>query len=126
MHSKEIIILYDDNCDFCNWCRAFVEKRTAHNDLRFVGMKNEESLKLVAQHKLVVDSNTPDTIVTITHTGAILYKWRACLEIGKYLCIPYRQLSLIMTFLPTLFGNWIYDFVSRNRGALCKIMRCNK
>ncbi len=118
------IILYQSDCAFCNWCRRFIEKRDKKHSFSFLGIESDQAHALAVNHGFQINKNDPESIVVITQTKRVLMKWKACRYIGAHLTLPVRLATKISFFVPRFIGDKIYDFISRHRGFMCKLVRC--
>lgn len=124
--SQKIIVLFQGNCPFCNWCRVFAEKRDRTKQLLFVEIESETGNELIRAHRLSIDPQHPQTIVVISPDGGTTHKWQASFQIGKQLHSPWRQLAHVMSYLPHSLGDKMYDWVGAHRAMLCQLVRCKR
>lgn len=119
-----ITVLYQGDCSFCNWSRRFVKRRDNKNQINFIAINSDVGNKLILKNNLSLDRNKPKTIVAIDHESRIFTKWRAVMEILRHLNKSMRLLRLILLVIPNTWGDKIYYWSSRNRGLLCRLVRC--
>lgn len=106
MDRKQVTVLYDADCRFCDKCRNFAEKRQGENTtliFKDIGDRNADSI--------IVD---PD--------GLKLEKFPASLYIAKHMKQPWPFIAAIGKVIPNAIGNWGYDWVSRHRNFLMKLL----
>lgn len=121
---EKIVVLYQGECLFCNWCRCFLEKRDIRKVFKFVAIKSEEGIALIQEHTLHITIEHPDSIVVIVPEEEPKYKWQACLELLHQASWVLMLLRVLLLPIPLWLGNRIYDCIGRHRGLLCRIVRC--
>lgn len=121
METKQLTIIYDDECLFCNWCRTFVEKRAPRGVFLFLGARHEAARDV---YDTVCPKNPipTDTIVVITETKKTYTKYEACRIIGMHMYLSWRMFAYCGAVLPRRLGNALYDLVSRHRTRLARIL----
>jgi predicted DCC family thiol-disulfide oxidoreductase YuxK len=120
-----IHVLYDADCGFCNWCRAFVEKRDKKRKFIFHGIASNEVDFLFETRNISVDRINPESIAMVL-PDAVLYKGTATGFVLKNMPFPWNFAGRIFLLLPTFLIDRLYDSASRNRGVLCRLVRCSK
>ena len=107
---KNPILLFDGECEFCNFWVQFIQKRKPKNKFEFLPLQSDKGKVLLVDNK--IDSSV-DSIVFIWNSKAYI-KSNAALQIIKQLGFWWKIL-LIFWFVPKPIRDWGYDFIARNR-----------
>ncbi len=110
MNSKKNIILFDGDCNFCNYWVNFVLKRDKQNVFKFASLNSEIGTTLKLQHQIPA---TLDSIILIKK-GKVFIKSQAALEISKYLSGGWFMM-VGFNLVPVFLRDSVYDFVAKNR-----------
>lgn len=113
------LILYDASCSFCQKCILFILKRDAQKKFIFSHLDGEaaksmsEFLRLADKDSLILVENYE------TEKQSVFYKSKAVFIIswklgGFWKLVGWKKV------LPSIFFDWAYDLVSKNRKLLCK------
>jgi predicted DCC family thiol-disulfide oxidoreductase YuxK len=104
------IILFDGNCNFCNYWVNFVLKRDKQQVFKFASLNSEIGNKLKLQHQIPA---TIDSIVLIKNDDVFI-KSRAAIEIARNLS-GWWFLLVVFRIVPTFVRDAVYDVVAKNR-----------
>ena len=104
------LILFDGDCNFCNYWVNFVLKRDKQGVFKFASLNSEAGNKLKLQHQIPV---TVDSIVLIKDDH-IFIKSQAALEIAKNLSGGWFMMAGFK-IIPTFIRDAVYDVVAKNR-----------
>ncbi|MEI7508632.1 MAG: DCC1-like thiol-disulfide oxidoreductase family protein [Flavobacterium sp.] len=105
------IILFDGICNLCDSSVRFIINHDSQDVFRYVALQSELGIKIV--HHLGIHSAKVDSIILYIPYKTYYTKISAITRIAKELNSWHRFLS-IFRFTGTL-GNFIYDFVAKNR-----------
>ena len=106
------IILFDGVCNLCNSAVQFIIKNDKKDIFRFVALQSELGNEICSY--IGVDQTKIDSIILYNPGVAYYYKSSAAFEIADELGGIYSLIS-IFKILPEKFGNFIYDYIAKNR-----------
>jgi len=117
--SLQPVLLFDDECGFCNAAVQTVLRRDKKRTLRFASLHGEYGLHLRARRP---DLNSVDSIVWFRPKDSdsgefIAIRSDAALLIAQYLGGPFR-LATTARLIPRRLRDAAYDFVARHRHKL--------
>lgn len=106
------LILFDGVCNLCNSSVLYVIKNDKANRFMFAPLQSAVGKQII--EKFNVDCSKTDSILLYSEDKGLSVKSSAALHIAKHLGFP-RNLMSVFFIIPTVFRNWVYDFVARNR-----------
>lgn len=107
------IILFDGECNFCNWNVQFIIKRDPKAIFQFASLQSEIGLQLIEQYHI---PNHRDSLILI-EKDQYYVKSTAALRICKKLHLFWRFLSIFM-IIPKKVRDFGYDIIAKNRYKL--------
>lgn len=110
MLNQNNIILFDGECNFCNYWVNFVLKRDKQKVFKFASLNSETGNKLKLQHQIPA---TIDSIVLIKNDHVFI-KSQAAIEIAKNLN-RFWFLMVVFKIIPVFLRDAVYDAVAKNR-----------
>lgn len=119
MQEQKQVILFDGDCNFCNYWVKYVIERDKKDLFRFTSLQSETGKELLKQYDLKDDL---ETVVLIknntakTKSSAALYIFNG---IGGV-----HQLVIIFIVVPKFIRDWFYGIVARYRKHLMKNQSC--
>lgn len=119
MQTEKHIVLFDGDCNFCNYWVKYVIERDKKDLFRFTSLQSETGKKLLMQYDLKDDL---ETVVLIKNNEAKT-KSSAALHIFKGLRSVY-QLAMIFIVVPKFIRDAVYSLVARHRKQLMKNQSC--
>ncbi len=109
-HKK--LILFDGVCNLCNASVLYVIKRDKKDLFRFAPLQSSVGKQIIK--KFDIDSTLTDSILLYESGQGVSYKSTAALKIASKLTFPTNLLSIFI-IIPSLFRDWIYNFIAKNR-----------
>ncbi len=109
-HKK--LILFDGVCNLCNASVLYVIKRDKKDLFRFVPLQSSVGKQIIK--KFNINSTLTDSILLYESGQGVSYKSTAALKIASKLTFPTNLLSIFI-IIPSLFRDWIYNFIAKNR-----------
>jgi predicted DCC family thiol-disulfide oxidoreductase YuxK len=109
-HKK--LILFDGFCNLCNTSVLYVIKRDKNNVFMFSPLQSNIGKQLIEKHG--INLSLTDSILLYETGQGISYKSTAVLKIASKLTFPTNLLAVFL-IMPSLFRDWVYDFIARNR-----------
>lgn len=106
------LILFDGVCNLCNNAVKKVIQYDRKNVFLFAALQSEIGEKIIEE--LGIDTSKIDSIILYIPNEAFYIKSTAAIRIMKEFSGIWK-LSQITLLLPTLFNDFIYDFVAKNR-----------
>ena len=103
------ILLYDDECQFCNKWINFVKSRLENKEIFFISLNSSKAVKILANFKI----ENQDSVVYIADDIFFL-RSRAVLKICSQLRSPYKFLKHL-TIFPSSLLDYCYDFIAKRR-----------
>jgi len=119
MEEQKHIILFDGDCNFCNYWVKYVIERDKKDLFRFTSLQSEKGKELLKQYNLKDDL---ETVVLISNNVAKT-KSTAALHIFKVLGSIY-QLAMVFIIVPKFIRDWLYSIVAKHRKKLMKNQSC--
>ena len=119
MQTEKHIVLFDGDCNFCNYWVKYVIERDKKDLFRFTSLQSDTGKKLLMQYDLKDDL---ETVVLIKNNEAKT-KSSAALHIFKGLGSIY-QLVIIFIVVPKFIRDAVYSLVARYRKRLMKNQSC--
>mgnify|MGYP005681326105 CR=1 FL=1 len=118
MENKQVI-LFDGDCNFCNYFVNYVIDRDTKDLFRFASLQSERGQELLNKYSL---SQGLETVVLIKDDKARI-KSSAALSIFIQLGWPY---ALVAPFwlVPWFIRDWFYGLVAKYRKQLMKNRSC--
>jgi predicted DCC family thiol-disulfide oxidoreductase YuxK len=104
------IILFDGVCNLCNNSVKFIIKRDTSGYFKFASLQGETGQRLLKKHSLNYDLNS----FVLIEKEKVYIKSSAALRVCSQLGGAWRILS-IFRFFPSLFRDFLYDIVAKNR-----------
>ena len=105
------IILFDGECNFCEWNVQFIIKRDPKAIYKFAPLQSDIAQKLMGKSI----HNYPDKFTVILIEGNKIYtQSTAALRISKHLKKPWPFLYLLI-IIPRPLRNLVYQFIAKNR-----------
>lgn len=104
------LILFDGECNFCNFWVRFILKRDKKGVFKFATLNSEIGSNIKQQYQL---SEGIDSIVLLKN-NKVYIKSAAALEIAKNLSGLWFLLG-VFKIIPTFISDAVYDFVAKNR-----------
>lgn len=104
------LILFDGECNFCNFWVRFILKRDKKGVFKFAKLNSEIGGNIKQQFQL---SERIDSIVLLKN-NQVYIKSAAALEIAKNLSGLWFMLG-VFKIIPTFISDAVYDFVAKNR-----------
>lgn len=109
---REPLIIFDGMCVLCSSGVQFMLARDPEGSTRFAAIQEAVPRALYAHYGL--DADAFDTFMVL-RDGQPYVKWQGVLAAGRTLPQPWRALAAAGRLIPDVIGNWIYDWVQRNR-----------
>jgi len=103
------IILFDGECNLCDFSVAFIIKRDTKGYFHFTSQSSKIGKKLIKKHQL----QEIDSLILLSNHEIYLYS-DAILEIAKHLDGWYHFLALFK-FLPKTFRDRCYRLIAKYR-----------
>ncbi len=119
MSSSKHIILFDGDCNFCNYWVNFVIKRDKADVFRFASLQSEIGGRLLLENGLKKDLSS----VVFFSNDKIYIKSEAALKIGQILGGVY-SISILGWIVPKILRDFSYDVIAKNRKKLLKNESC--
>ncbi len=119
MDERHAIILFDGDCNFCNYWVKYVIERDKKDLFRFTSLQSETGKELLKKYDLKDDL---ETVVLIKNNKAKT-KSTAALYIFKGLGSIY-QLAIIFIVVPRFIRDAVYSLVAKYRKRLMKNQSC--
>lgn len=119
MRPNKHIILFDGDCNFCNFWVKFVIERDKKDKFRFTSLQSEKGVELLQKHSLKPDLST----VVFINNEVAKTKSSAALTIAYDLGGLY-SLAVVFMLVPKFIRDWFYDIIAANRKKLLKSESC--
>ena len=113
------IILFDGDCNFCNYWVKFVIKRDKKDKFRFASLQSEKGKEILLQNNLIADLST----VVLIKDDEAKTKSSAALTIAYELGGLY-SLAIVLMIIPKFIRNAFYDLIAKNRKKFLKNESC--
>lgn len=108
MNSKKNIILFDGDCNFCNFWVRFIIKRDKKDIFRFASLNSDFAKKNITKNAITTDS------IILIEDGEIYFKSTAALKITKHL-FGLWKVAYCFIIIPAFLRDGIYDAIAKNR-----------
>ncbi|PJA06564.1 MAG: thiol-disulfide oxidoreductase [Flavobacteriales bacterium CG_4_10_14_0_2_um_filter_32_8] len=102
------IILFDGDCNFCDYWIRFIIKRDKKNIFRFASLTSDFGKHYITIHQITIDS------IILIENGTVFIKSTAALKISKHLFGLWKA-AYFFIILPTFLRDFVYDVVAKNR-----------
>lgn len=119
MITQKNSILFDGECNFCNFWVCFIAKRDEKKQFQFVALQSEEGKQFLTKFNI---SKNIDTVVFIQN-NSVFIKSSAVLTILKTLGGFWVLLYGFMLF-PRSFRDFFYDLIAKYRTVFFKKKVC--
>ncbi len=119
MQEQKQIILFDGDCNFCNYWVKYVIERDKKDLFRFTSLQSEKGKELLKKYNLKDDLET----VVLIKGNVAKTKSSAALHIFKGLGSIY-QLVIIFIIVPKFIRDAVYGLVAKHRKKLMKNQSC--
>lgn len=113
MKESNPILLFDGDCEFCNFWVQFILKRKPKNRFQFFPLQSERGKELLVKYQI---NPSTDSVVFIWKNKAYI-KSNAAFQIVKQLG-PFWKLLFVIWLIPRPIRDWMYDLVAKNRHKL--------
>lgn len=113
------IILFDGDCNFCNFWVNFVIENDKNDSFRFASLQSKKGKELIEQTQLKSDL---DSVVLISNNIART-KSSAALHIAKHLK-GWFQIAFVLIVVPKFIRDIFYDLIAKNRKKFLKNESC--
>jgi predicted DCC family thiol-disulfide oxidoreductase YuxK len=107
----ENVILYDGNCNLCNYTLQFILKRDKLKIFSYLSLQSNQAEELLKTIRL--DQPGIDSVIFIEN-GRAYFKSEAFFRIAKKLGGFYRLIAIFRIF-PKRISDWVYDVIAKNR-----------
>ena len=106
-------IFYDGHCGLCHWAVKFVLKHDRNGQaFRFAPLQGPTfEARVPAEQR----AGLPDSIVVLTHDGALLVRSNAFLHILRRLGGGWAVLAAVLGVIPRGLRDFVYNFIARIR-----------
>ncbi len=105
------IVLFDGECNLCNFTVQWIIKRDTKNQFRFCAQQNEIGQNLLSKHS---NAHADLSTVILIFQDKVYTHSQAVIQIGIILGSWYR-LAYILKVIPRFFRDKLYIWVSKNR-----------
>ena len=119
MDKQHAVILFDGECNFCNYWVKYVIERDKKDLFRFASLQSKKGKELLKKYNLKDDLET----VVLIKGDAAKTKSSAALYIFKGLGGVY-QLAIIFIVVPKFIRNAVYSLIAKYRKNLMKNQLC--
>jgi len=119
MKTNTTALLFDGECEFCNFWIQFVKKRNSKATFEFYPLQSETGKKLRTEYRI---NDEIDSVVVIKKNKAFV-KSNAALQIVESIGGVW-SLLLILWIIPKPIRDWGYDIIAKNRHRLFKSKNC--
>jgi predicted DCC family thiol-disulfide oxidoreductase YuxK len=108
---KHAILLFDGECNLCNYAVQFVIRRDPRGYYRFAALQSQAGKQLLEQYQL---SSTEINTVILIQNGKLYTKSTAALKLTRNLNRLWPLVYLLI-IIPGFLRDPIYDWIARNR-----------
>ncbi|MFN4234436.1 MAG: thiol-disulfide oxidoreductase DCC family protein [Bacteroidia bacterium] len=109
--TKNVILLFDGECNLCNGTVQFVIKRDKKAIIKFASLQSEIGKQLM--QKFNIPTEYIDSIILVEN-NKVFYKSTAALRLSKKMDGLW-PLIYVFIIIPAFIRNFVYDFIARNR-----------
>ena len=113
------VILFDGDCNFCNYWVKFIIKRDKKDVFRFASLQSEKGKELLLKCSLSFDLST----VVFIENNDVKTKSSAALYILKKLG-GFSSLGIVLIVVPKFIRDGVYNIFAKNRKNLIKNESC--
>lgn len=106
------IIIFDGLCVLCSSGVQWMLARDPNGSSRFAAIQEPVPRALYAHYGL--DADRFDTFMVLAG-GVPHVRWAGALAAARTLPAPWRWLGVVGRLVPRRLGDWVYDWVQRNR-----------
>jgi len=110
--SKRTVILFDGQCNLCNWAVNFVLDKDRREFFLFSPMQSDRGREILTQ--LGFTNKAVETIIYLLENKKTYSKSTAVLLILRQLPFPWK-LSFAFIVVPIFLRDFIYDVVAKHR-----------
>lgn len=112
---KNIIVLYDGVCLFCEgWVNFVINKKTESSNIFFIPLSKVKLEKKANDYVMSMGGDS-DSIFCITENGDFFIKSDASLRVMTNLRIPFSLIAQVLLFIPRFLRNYVYDQIGKRR-----------
>src|SRR5690625_2033773 len=115
MNLMDNIILFDGDCQFCNYNVLFVLKRDKRNRFKFCSLQSETALSLLDKHHISKEENS----LLLIENDNVYSKSTAALRISRHLTFPWKILYSFI-IIPKPIRDFVYTIIANNRYKIFK------
>lgn len=119
MFEQKHIVLFDGDCNFCNYWVNYVIKRDKSDVFRFASLQSEAGKKMLEEYQIKDDLET----VVLIHRHQAKTKSTAALYIYMALGWPYKLVAPLLV-VPKFIRDGVYTLVAKNRKRMMKSESC--
>jgi predicted DCC family thiol-disulfide oxidoreductase YuxK len=112
------IILFDGNCEFCNFWLSFIKKKDIHHKFNYYSLQSNIAEQIL--NELKIKHRNIDSIIFI-EGKELNIKSEAILKILNYLNFKF---TFLIRIFPKFIRDFIYDIISKNRYIFQKNKSC--
>ena len=106
----EFIIFFDGYCHLCNHFLNWVVQHDTKSACVFAPLQGTTAAKYLNEDF----RKNPQTVV-VWFNGKIFVKTKAVSVVLKKLSLPYKIIGQVLSIIPTVLADYIYDVVANNR-----------
>lgn len=110
MRNEKAILLFDGECEFCNFWVQFIQKRKPKVKMFYLPLQSNEGKQLLQNHQI---HSSVDSIVFIWKNKAYT-KSNAAFQIVRQLGGLWN-LFFVFWLVPKPLRDWIYDLIAKHR-----------
>ena len=116
---RELVMLYDGVCGFCNKSVQLILTRDRRGTMRFAALQSDFGKAVIARHPELQGVDSVVVLETSPATGAerIFVRSTAAMKLAAYLG-GFWKLFLAFRVLPAPLRDYLYDTFARNRYRL--------
>lgn len=114
MSDRQLIILFDGVCNFCNFWVNFLIDRDKKDKFRFAALQSEKGQELLKKYNLKTEDF--DTFVVIDRDKTFI-KSTASLIVAKDLG-GFWKLLYVFIIIPRPLRDFVYSLIAKNRYSL--------
>lgn len=122
INNKKYYIFYDGNCGFCNFWVQWILKNDSKDLFLFSALQSDFGKNFLTERNL--EAQQLSTLYLWKPNAYYLQKSAAVFRIAQLLGRWYSVIA-VLRFLPTVFGDAIYNLIAKNRhrlkGGACEL-----
>lgn len=111
MTNREMIVMYDGECNLCAAIVQFTIRRDRRGRIRYAALQSETGQRLLREHGLAAEAT--DTFVFL-EDGRAFVRSTAALRLARRLSGAWPLLAGLLA-IPRQLRDPVYSFVARNR-----------